>query len=140
VDDEMSVEAAGELRRHEETQLFLRRPPRKARRNEERLVPGGDAEPLELVDDSRDGVLSRVVRGTGDGQSGRLDDDRRAPAAPDEGLEALALEREAQRVANSRGDVCDGLPRRWRAQDDGIVRGRREDEPRAGEERDPLHR
>jgi len=68
--------------------------------------------------------------------SRRLDDDRRAGAAPHERFDALALERVAQRVANCRTDVGDAFARRRRTQHDRVVGRRRDDEPRPGEERD----
>jgi hypothetical protein len=51
----------------------------------------------------------------------RLDDDRRARPTRDERFERIAGQREAQRVADRRADVRDGILWRRRLQDDRIV-------------------
>src|SRR5581483_9443772 len=139
VHDDVAVEPAREVGRHERLELALRRPPCKPGSDEQRLVARRDAEPLELVDDGGDGELARVERSARDRQRRRLDDDRRARGAPRERLERVALEREAERVAHGRADVRDRLTRRRRPQDDRVVGCRRDDEPRAREERDSRH-
>jgi hypothetical protein len=69
----------------------------------------------------------------------RLDDDRRARTTRYQRFERLAREWEAQRVADGRADVCDGVCRRRRLQDNGIVVSRDDDDLRAGKQRDSLH-
>ena len=51
VHDDVAVEAARELRRHERPELALRHAPREPRCDEERLISGRDAVPLELRHD-----------------------------------------------------------------------------------------
>jgi len=68
--DDVAVEAAGELRRHERLQLALRRTSRETRGDENRLVAGRDPVPLELGDDRGDRVLPGVVRRAGDRSAG----------------------------------------------------------------------
>ena len=84
-------------------------------------------------------MLPRIDGRAGNRQRRRLDDDRRAGAAACERFDPLALEREAQRVANSGADICDAFAGRRRPQHDRVVGSRRDDEPRAGEERDAQH-
>ncbi len=134
--DDVAVEPACELRRHELAEVALRRPACEAGGNEERLIAGRDAEALELGDNGRDRVLTRVVRRARDRQRRWLDDDRGAGTAAGERFEAFSLEREAQRVAHRCCDVGYGLPGRRRPQQNRALRRGGEDEPRAGEERD----
>ncbi len=133
VDDDVTVEAAGEVARDEPFELALRRPPRKAARDEDRLVAARDSEPLELVDHRADRKLARIGRAARDRQCGRLDDDRRSPASAHERLERLSFEREAERVAYRRADVRDAHARRRRTEHDRVVRRGRDDELRACE-------
>ena len=55
-----------------------------ASRDDDRVLVGGHPEPLELVDDGGDRLLSRVEGGARPGQATRLDDDHGATAARDE--------------------------------------------------------
>ena len=80
--------------------------PGEAGRDENRLVPGRDPDPLELVDDGRDRELARIGGDAGDRQRRRLDDDRRSTRPAGERGERLAVEREVERVAHGSGDVA----------------------------------
>ena len=130
------VEAARERRGDEVLQVALAGPARQAGGDEDRLVGDGDAAALELVDRRRDRLAPRVALGGRERERRRLDDDRRAAAAPCERLERLAGEREPQRLAHGGADVHDPGVGRGRAEHDRVVRRGDDDEPRAREERD----
>ena len=139
MDDDVTVEPTGKLAGHEAFQLALRRPSPEPAGDEDRLIPGRDAQPLELVDDGADRELARIGGRGRDRQRRRLDDDRRPRPAPHEGLQRLALQREAEGVSDGRADVGDGRPRRRRAKDDHVVRHGRDHNLRAGQQRDSTH-
>ena len=107
---DVAVEAPRELRRDQCLELLVARAAREPARDEQRLVSGRNAQPLELGDGRGDRSLARVALRARQRQVRRLDDDRRARPARHERFERLAGEREAQRVADRRADVRDGVP------------------------------
>ena len=131
VDDDTPVEPPRQLRGHERPELPLRRAPREPAGDEDRLVAGRDAEPLELAHDRADRELARVRRDARNRQRRRLDDDRRPGAAARQRLERLALEREPERVPHRGRDVGDAGARRRRTEHDRVVGSRGDDEPGA---------
>ena len=135
---DVTVEAPRELRRDQRLELLVSRAAREPTRNEQRLVSGRNSQPLQLCDGRCDRSLAGIALRARQRQVWRLDDDRRARAARHERFERLAGEWEAQRVADGRADVRDGVRRRRRLQNDGIVISRHDDDLRAGEQRDPL--
>jgi hypothetical protein len=139
VHDHVPVKAAGELGGDERFELSLRRAARKTRDDENRLVPGRDSVELELVDDGGDRMRPGIVRRAGDRQRRRLHHDRRARPAARVRLEAVARERETQRIAYRGPDVGDSLCGGRRTQDDGVVGSGRKHEPRPGEQRNARH-
>ncbi len=136
---DVAVEAPRELRRDQCLELFVARAACEPARDEQRLVAGRNAQPFELGHGRGDGSLARVALRARQRQVRRLDDDRRARPARDERFERITGEGEAQRVADGRTDVRDGVLRRRRLQHDRIVVSRHDDEPRPGEQRDPRH-
>ncbi len=114
VHDHLAVKATRELGSDEGLERTLRRSAGETRCDEKRLIPRRDAVPLELRDDGGDRQLARIVRRARNRQRRRLDDDRRASAAPRERLEPIARKREAQRVAHRGADVGNGSPGRRR--------------------------
>jgi hypothetical protein len=111
---DVAVKASREVRRDERLELIVPGAAGKAARNEQRLVAGRDAQPLELPDRRRDRGLPRVPLRSRQRQVRWLDDDRRPHAARQEGFERLTCEREAQRVPHRRADIRDRIPRRRR--------------------------
>ena len=135
VDEDAAVERPRLRRGEQPLEVALGEAPPEPARDEDRLPLVRDSAPPQLRDRHRDRRLPSVLGRAGEGEGRRLDDDRRAPALRHERLERPAREREAERVAHRSRDV-DDLPRlRGRKEDDVLVAGRNEDDPRAREER-----
>ena len=136
VDLDPAVEAPGERRREQRLELALARPPVEPAGDEDRLARRRDAEPLELVDRCGERIPAGIARRAGKRQLRRLDDERRGAPARDERFERGAREREAERVADGRGDVDDALRGPARPQHDAVARIHDRD-ARSGRDRDP---
>ena len=140
VDLHVPVEATRELVGDEARQQFVAGAAREAARDEQRLVPALDSQPLELLDRGGDRLLSRVALGAGQRQRRRLDDDRRAAAgARHERLERLARERETQGVSDRGAHVRDSDRGRRRPERKCVVVRGHDDEPRPGEHGNARH-
>ena len=117
-----------------------RRPAGEAGRDEDRLVAGRDPDAARARRRPR---RSRAGAGraghAGIGSAGGSTTIVARVRAARERSSGAPVEREAERVADGRGDVGDALGRRRRAQHDGVVGRLRDDEARAREERDPRH-
>ena len=134
-----AVEPSRELRVNEQLQLAVPRPAGKASGDEQRLLLERGAGAVELEHRRGDRGSARVAGRSGNRERGWLDDHRRAAAARDERLERLSGEREAERIANGRGDVGDRLDRRRRSEHDGVLTGVHHGEPRAVRQWEPRH-
>ena len=107
--------------------------------DEDRLARTGHAEPLQLVDRrarARSGAGRRAPPAAG--SSGASTTSVAVPPRRDQRLERRAGEREAERVADGRGDVDDALRGRSRPQHDAVADVHDRD-ARAGRDRDPRH-
>src|SRR5581483_5011641 len=137
VHDHPAAEAAAELGAEEQADLPRGEALLEAGRDEhgEPL----DAERLELVDGRGDRLLAGVPDGGRDREVGRLDHQRRRPAAGREPLERRPGEREAEGLPDGRADVRDRAPRRRGSQDEAAVADVDDGDPGTGEERDPGH-
>ena len=135
----VTMEAAGELRRDERLELLVSGPSREPARDEQRLVPSRDAQPLELRHRGGDRRLTRIAFGSRQRQVRWFDDDRRARSTRDERLERLAGQREAQRVTHRGADVRDRSGGRRRAEHERVVLGGHDHQPGTGDHRDARH-
>ena len=134
-----SVEVAGERRCEQRLELAVPGPPVEPARDQDRLARRRDAEPFELLDRGGERVAPRVTGRAGQRQLRSLDEEGGGAAARDERLERRAGEREAERVANGRGDVDDALRGPARPQHDAVVACVHDRDARSGRDRDPRH-
>src|SRR5262249_52034620 len=140
VDGDLAAEAEREPGRDEALDGAPPRPAAQAGGDEDRLAVGRHSESLELLGGGDDGHLTRIAGRRRDRQPRRLAEERRPGAAADERLERRSRERKAERVADGRADVGDRpVGRRGRGEHDRVVRGARDDHPRAVQERDTPH-
>ena len=131
-----SRESPAELVRDERLELACPRLPAEPARHENRLLLEWDAYALQLRDGGGECLLAGIADRARDRERRRLDDDRGPAAAKRQLLERPAGEREPERLANRRADVCERFGRRRRPEHPGIGRHVDDGQPRAGEERD----
>ncbi len=136
---DLTPKAARRVRLDEHLELTLARSAVQPARDQNRLPLRRDAESLQLGDRRRKRLPARIVGRARHRQLGRLDDDRRPPAARDQRFERRAGEGKAERISHSRADVGDRL-RRWRRAEHHRVLGRVDDgDAGARRDRDSDH-
>ena len=135
VDDDLAAERARLGRRKKPLELLPPDPPREPTCDEEGDVLVRDAEALELVENGRERLRSRIALRSRQRERRRLDDDRDVSAAPRELGERRTREREGEGVSHRGGNV-DNARGRWRWAQDHVVGADRDgDDPRARQER-----
>ena len=136
---DQAVEPAGSQRWKEGLLLAVSGPAVETPGDEDRLLRRWNAQSLELGECGGERLAAGVVRGARQRQLRCLHDDRRPPAALDEGLERCTGERKAKRVAHRRTDVRNSFGGRWGPEHERVVGGVDDGDARARRHRDPRH-
>ena len=139
VNDDFAAVVAGLARLQEALELRASRAAPEASGDEHRVPVAFDAQPRELVEHRRKGVLPWIPRGAWDRQRRRFDDDRHPSPACDPICEWSAGQRVAQRFGDGTCDVRQRLERGRGPEPDGVVVDGHELHARAGEERESRH-
>ena len=121
VHDDVAAKVAGTVAAHEPLELPPPGTPAEAAGDEDGLPVAGDSCRGERLEHRGQRVASRIVRGGGDGECGRLHHDRDAAAPRRCGPERRPRERVAERLGDRGADVGDRIDGGRRREQDRVV-------------------